>query len=73
MISFNNHSDNLQQKLGVRIAILESRIDQIKKAIIDMRKAATPETVKNVEIAISMLALPELEKVQAELRELLLD
>ena len=34
-----------------------------------MREDATPATHANVEMAIEMLALPELEKVQAELAE----
>lgn len=48
---------------------LESRIDSINKAIADSRKNATPATHSTVEMAIEMLALPELEKVQAELAE----
>lgn len=48
---------------------LESRIDSINNAIAKMREDATPATHANVEMAIEMLALPELEKVQAELAE----
>lgn len=48
---------------------LESRIDSINDAIAKMREDATPATHANVEMAIEMLALPELEKVQAELAE----
>ncbi len=48
---------------------LESRIDSINNAIAKMREDATPATLANVEMAIEMLALPELEKVQAELAE----
>ena len=48
---------------------LESRIDSINNAIAKMREDATPATHANVEMAIEMLALPELKKVQAELAE----
>lgn len=48
---------------------LESRIDSINNAIAKMREDATPATHANVEMAIEMLALPELEKVEAELAE----
>ena len=48
---------------------LESRIDSIKNAIAETRANATPATKANAEMAIEMLALPELEKVQAELAE----
>ncbi len=48
---------------------LESRIDSINKAIADSRKNATPATHSTVEMAIEMLALPELAKVKAELAE----
>ena len=48
---------------------LESRIDSIKNAIAETRANATSATKANVEMAIEMLALPELEKVQAELAE----
>ena len=51
------------------IALLESRIEGINNAIAQMRIDATPATHANVEMAIEMLALPELEKVQAELAE----
>ena len=53
----------------VVILHLESRIDSINKAIAETRANATPATKANVEMAIEMLALPELEKVQAELAE----
>ena len=53
----------------VVILHLESRIDSIKNAIAETRANATPATKANVEMAIEMLALPELEKVQAELAE----
>ena len=53
----------------VVILSLESRIDSINNAIAKMREDATPATHANVEMAIEMLALPELEKVQAELAE----
>ena len=51
------------------ISILESRIDSINNAIAQMRKDATKATKANVEMAIEMLAMPELAKVQAELAE----
>lgn len=53
----------------ITILTLESRIDSINNAIAQMRKDATPATKATVEIAIEMLALPELEKVQDELAE----
>tara|TARA_Y100001934_G_C12086625_1_gene647315 strand:- start:118 stop:333 length:216 start_codon:yes stop_codon:yes gene_type:complete len=53
----------------VAILHLESRIDSIKNAIAETRANATSATKANVEMAIEMLALPELEKVQAELAE----
>tara|TARA_Y100000361_G_scaffold148665_1_gene161827 strand:+ start:1874 stop:2059 length:186 start_codon:yes stop_codon:yes gene_type:complete len=52
------------------IALLESRIEGINNAIAQMRIDATPATHANVEMAIEMLALPELERVEAELAEL---
>jgi hypothetical protein len=52
------------------IAILESKIEAINKAIADSRKNATPATHSTVEMAIEMLAMPALEKVEAELAEL---
>lgn len=51
-------------------AILETKIEAINKAIAKMREDATPATQTAVEMAIEMLALPELDKVQAELAEL---
>lgn len=53
----------------INIFTLESRIDSINNAIAQMRKDATDATKANVEMAIEMLALPELAKVQAELAE----
>ncbi len=53
----------------MNIFALESRIDSINNAIAQMRKDATDATRANVEMAIEMLALPELEKVEAELAE----
>ena len=53
----------------INIFTLESRIRQINHAIAQMRKDATDATRANVEMAIEMLALPELEKVQDELAE----
>ena len=49
---------------------LESRIDSINNAIAQMRNEATDATKSNVEMAIEMLALPELEKVQSQLVEM---
>ncbi|OUT93433.1 MAG: hypothetical protein CBB92_14960 [Flammeovirgaceae bacterium TMED32] len=53
----------------MNIFTLESRIRQINHAIAQMRKEATSATKANVEMAIEMLAMPELAKVQAELAE----
>ena len=53
----------------MKIFTLESRIDSINNAIAQMRRDATDATRANVEMAIEMLALPELEKVQDELAE----
>jgi len=46
---------------------LESRIDSINNAIAQMRKDATDATHSTVEMAIEMLALPELAKVESQL------
>ena len=46
---------------------LESRIDSINNAIAQMRNEATDSTRSNVEMAIEMLALPELAKVESQL------
>ena len=54
-----------------RKEILESRIEGIHHAIAKMRKDATPATHANVEMAIEMLALPELKKIEAELAEVI--
>ena len=51
------------------IFILESKVDSIKNAIAETRKNATPATHATVEMAIEMLALPELAKVEAQLVE----
>jgi len=53
----------------VVILHLESRIDSINNAIAETRANATSATKANVEMAIEMLALPELAKVEAELAE----
>lgn len=53
----------------MEIFALESRIESINNAIAKMRKDATPATHANVEMAIEMLALPELAKVEAQLAE----
>ena len=57
-------------KIKTNRAILESRIEAINNAIEKMREDATSATRANVEMAIEMLALPELDKVQTELAEL---
>ena len=57
------------QSKEIAIKTLESRIEGIRNAIAKMRKDATSATRANVEMAIEMLALPELDKVQAELAE----
>jgi predicted nucleic acid-binding Zn-ribbon protein len=49
---------------------LESRIDSINNAIAQMRNEATDATKSNVEMAIEMLALPELAKVESQLLEM---
>ena len=56
--------------IKINRAILESRIEAINNAIAKMRENATPATQTTVEVAIDMLAVPELEKVKAELAEL---
>ena len=56
--------------IKINRAILESRIEAINNAIAKMREDATPATKTTVEVAIDMLAVPELEKVKAELAEL---
>lgn len=53
----------------IAILQLESRIDSIKNAIAETRTNATPATKATAEMAIEMLALPELAKVEAELAE----
>ena len=53
----------------IEIFALESRIESINNAIAQMRRDATPSTDANVEMAIEVLALPELEKVEAQLVE----
>lgn len=53
----------------MEIFALESRIESINNAIAQMRRDATPATDANVEMAIEMLALPELERVEAQLVE----
>jgi hypothetical protein len=58
------------QSKELAIKTLESRIEGIRNAIAKMRKDATSATRANIEMAIEMLALPELAKVQAELAEI---
>ena len=59
--------------IDTRIEILESRIEGINNAIAKMREDATPATETTVEMAIEMLALPELEDVEAELASVFVD
>ena len=59
--------------IDTRIEILESRIEGIRNAIAKMREDATPATHANVELAFEMLALPELEDVEAELASVFVD
>lgn len=51
------------------ILSLKSRIDSIQNAIAVTRSNATPATQSTVDMAIEMLALPELAKVEAKLAE----
>lgn len=53
----------------ITIRKAELRVEQINNAIAQMRIDATPATHANVEMAIEMLALPELAKAEAELAE----
>ena len=57
----------------MEIFTLESRIESINNAIAKMRKDATPATHANVEMAIEMLALPELENAESELASVFVD
>ena len=57
--------------IDTRKELLESRIEGIHNAIAKMRKDATPATQANVEMAIEMLALPELKKIEAQLAEVI--
>tara|TARA_B100000212_G_scaffold342604_1_gene331247 strand:+ start:64482 stop:64682 length:201 start_codon:yes stop_codon:yes gene_type:complete len=57
--------------IDTRKEILESRIEGIHHAIAKMREDATSATRANVEMAIEMLALPELEKIESQLAEVL--
>ena len=57
--------------IDTRKEILESRIEGMQFAIAKMRKDATPATQATVEMAIEMLALPELKKIETELAEVL--
>ena len=59
--------------IDTRIETLESRIEAIHNAIAKMREDATPATETTVEMAIEMLALPELEDVEAELASVFVD
>lgn len=57
--------------IDTRKEILESRIEGIHHAIAKMRKDATPATHATVEMAVEMLAMPELKKIEAQLAEVL--
>ena len=59
------------EMIDTRKELLESRIEGIHHAIAKMRKDATPATRANVEMAIEMLAMPELKKIEAQLAEVL--
>lgn len=59
------------QMIDTRKEILESRIEGIHNAIAKMREDATPATHANVEMAIEMLAMPELKRIEAQLAEVL--
>ena len=59
----------IKNETKIHIALLESRVESIIKAIADSRKNATPATHATVEMAIEMLAQPELDNAQAELAE----
>ncbi len=63
----------IKNETKIHIALLESRIEGIRNAIAKMREDATPATHANVEMAIEMLALPELEDVEAELASVFVD
>jgi hypothetical protein len=52
------------------IAILEGRLEGIQNAIAVSRSNATPATHASIEMAIEVLALPELSKVEIELADL---
>ena len=60
----------IKKETETHIALLESRVESIHQAIAKMREDATSATHANVEIAIEMLALPELVKVEEELTDL---
>ena len=47
----------------------ELRIEQIKNAIAETRAKATSATKATAEMAIEMLALPEIAKLEAQLEE----
>jgi hypothetical protein len=60
----------IKNETKIHIALLESRVESINKAIAKMREDATSATQTTVEMAIEMLALPELVKVEEELSDL---
>ena len=60
----------IKNETKIHIALLESRVESMNNAIAKMREDATPATNETVEMAIEMLALPELIKVEEELSDL---
>lgn len=48
---------------------IKMRLAKLQSAIEKMRKDATPATSANIEMAIEMLALPEIAKLEAQLKE----
>ena len=57
--------------IDTRKELLESRIEGIHNAIAKMREDATPATRANVEMAVEMLAMPELKRIESQLAEVL--
>jgi len=51
------------------IPTLEGRIAELKRAIAKTREGATAETLMAVDVAIEVLAMPELRKLEARLAE----
>lgn len=59
----------MNKETETNIAILEGRLEGIQNAIAVSRSNATPATHATIEMAIEVLALPELAEVEAELAE----